>query len=218
MKNINIFSESILDRIRAAKIVAVVILDEVTDAVPLARALLAGGVSVMELTLRTPTALQSLEAIRGECPEMFVGLGTVLTPEQVGQAVQGKAAFGVAPGFNPAVVRAAAAAGLPFAPGVATPSDIEGAVALGCRLLKFFPAEPSGGIPYLQTIGAPYAHLGLEYIPLGGLGKDNFTRYLALENVAAVGGSWVASRELIQKRDWETITRNARQATDQLAR
>jgi 2-dehydro-3-deoxyphosphogluconate aldolase/(4S)-4-hydroxy-2-oxoglutarate aldolase len=101
---------------------------------------------------------------------------------------------------------------------VATPSDIEGAVALGCRLLKFFPAEPSGGISYLQTIGAPYAHLGLEYIPLGGLGKDNFTRYLALGNVAAVGGSWIASREQIQKREWETITRNARQATDQITR
>jgi 2-dehydro-3-deoxyphosphogluconate aldolase/(4S)-4-hydroxy-2-oxoglutarate aldolase len=120
----DLFPKTVADRIRSAKIVAVVIVDEVAHAVPLANALLAGGVSAMELTLRTPTALQSLEAIRGECPDMFVGLGTVLTPEQVGQAVQGKAAFGVAPGFNPAVVRAAAAAGLPFAPGVATPSDI----------------------------------------------------------------------------------------------
>jgi 2-dehydro-3-deoxyphosphogluconate aldolase/(4S)-4-hydroxy-2-oxoglutarate aldolase len=214
----DLFPKPVADRIRSAKIVAVVIVDEVAHAVPLAKALLEGGVSAMELTLRTPAALQSLEAIRGECPDMFVGLGTVLAPEQVSQAVQGKAAFGVAPGFNPAVVRAAVAAGLPFAPGVATPSDIEGAMALGCRLLKFFPAEPSGGISYLQTIGAPYAHLGLEYIPLGGLGKDNFTRYLALGNVAAVGGSWIASREQIQKGDWKTITANARQATDQITR
>ncbi len=214
----DLFPKPVADRIRAAKIVAVVIVDEAAHAVPLAKALLAGGVSAMELTLRTPTAFASLKAIRGECPDMFVGLGTVLTPDQVSQAVRERAYFGVAPGLNAEVVRAAAAAGLPFAPGVATPSDIEGAVALGCRLLKFFPAEPSGGIPYLQTIGAPYAHLGVDYIPLGGLGPDNFTRYLALGNVAAVGGSWIAPRDLIQKGDWKTITANARQATALLIR
>jgi len=214
----NLFPKAVSERIRAAKIVAVVIVDESSQAVPLARALLAGGVGAMELTLRTPAAWESLAAIRRECPDMFVGLGTVITPEQVGQAVREKVPFAVAPGLNPEVVRAAAAAGLLFAPGIATPSDIEGAVALGCRLLKFFPAEPSGGIPYLQTIGAPYAHLGLEYIPLGGLGPDNFTRYLALPNVTAVGGSWVAPRELIQKGDWKTITANARQTTGLMKR
>ena len=213
-----LFPEILTERIRAAKIVAVVIIDEPTDAVPLARALLAGGIDVIELTLRTPTAFESLAAIRSACPEMIAGLGTVLTVEQVGQALQGGAAFAVAPGLNADVVRAAAAAGLPFAPGIVTPSDIESAVALGCRLLKLFPAEPSGGITYLKSIAAPYAHLGLEYIPLGGLDAENFTRYLALDNVPAVGGSWIAPRDLIRKRDWETITRNARQATGKLAK
>ena len=213
-----LFPENLANRIRAAKIVAVVIIDEPIDAVPLARALLEGGIDTIELTLRTPTALESLAAIRRDCPEVFAGLGTMLTPEQVGQAVQGGAAFAVAPGLNPDVVRAAAAVGLPFAPGIATPSDIESAVALGCRLLKFFPAEPSGGISYLKSIAAPYAHLGLEYIPLGGLDVENFTRYLALDNVPAVGGSWIAPRDLIRKHDWETITANARQATEKVTR
>lgn len=206
--------ENLIQRIRVAKIVAVVIIDEPTDAVPLARALLAGGINTLELTLRTPTAFESLAAIRSECPEMLAGLGTVLTAEQVGEAVRRGAAFAVAPGLNADVVRAAAAADLPFAPGIVTPSDIESAVALGCRLLKFFPAEASGGISYLKSMAAPYAHLGLEYIPLGGLDADNFTRYLALDNVPAVGGSWIAPRDLIRKRDWEAITRNACQATE----
>lgn len=214
----SLFPEVLADRIRAAKIVAVVVIDKAADAVPLARSLLAGGIDTIELTLRTPTAFESLAAIRSECPEMLVGLGTVLTAEQVGEAVQRGAAFAVAPGLNADVVRAAVVADLPFAPGIVTPSDIESAVALGCCLLKFFPAEASGGIPYLKSMAAPYAHLGLEYIPLGGLDADNFTRYLALDNVPAVGGSWIAPRELIQKRDWETITRNARQATGKLAK
>lgn len=214
----SIFPESLTDRIRAAKIVAVVVIDDPSDAVPLGRALLSGGIDTIELTLRTPTAFDSLAAIRRECPDMLAGVGTVLTPDQVGSAVQGGAAFGVSPGLNPEVVRAAASTGLPFAPGITTPSDIETAVALGCRLLKFFPAEPSGGIPYLKSIAAPYAHLDLEYIPLGGLDAENFTRYLAVENVPAVGGSWIAPRDLIRQRDWETITRNALEATGKLVR
>lgn len=213
-----VFPESIAERIRASKIIAVVVIDEVSDAVPLAGSLLAGGIDAIELTLRTPTAFESLSAIRAECPEMLAGLGTVLTAGQVAQAVEGDAAFAVAPGFNPEVVRAAAAAGLPFAPGIVTPGDIEGAVALGCRLLKFFPAEASGGIAYLKSMCAPYAHLGLEYIPLGGLDENNFSDYLALGNVPAVGGSWIAPRPLIKAREWSRITLNAKQATTKLAK
>jgi 2-dehydro-3-deoxyphosphogluconate aldolase/(4S)-4-hydroxy-2-oxoglutarate aldolase len=206
------FPQPLLETIRANKIIAVVVIDDAAAAVPLAHALLEGGISAIELTLRTPAALDALAAIRSECPQVLAGLGTVLTPEQVGQAVQRGAAFAVAPGLNPEVVRAASAVGLPFAPGIATPSDIECAVSLGCRLLKFFPAEPSGGINYLRSVSAPYAHLGLEYIPLGGLDEKNFIQYLALDCVPAVGGSWIAPRDLIKRHDWQTITRNARQA------
>ena len=191
-----------------------VVIDDAEAAVPLARALLAGGISVIELTLRTSSAFESLKNIREQCPEMTAGLGTVISTRQVEQAAAAGAAFAVAPGLNPKIVHAAHAAGLPFAPGIVTPSDIEGALELGCKLLKFFPAEPSGGIAYLNSIAGPYAHLGLEYIPLGGLDENNFTRYLALKNVPAVGGSWIAPRDLIQNRAWTTITGNARRAIE----
>lgn len=210
------FPASLLDRTRQSKVIAVVVIDDADNAIPLARALQNGGVTAIELTLRTPTAFESLRRIRGEFPEMMTGLGTVLSTAQVKQACEAGAAFAVAPGFNSKIVNAARDAGLAFAPGITTPSDIEAAAELGCNLLKFFPAEPSGGIGYLNAISAPYAHLGLEYIPLGGLDENNFTRYLALKNVPAVGGSWIAPRDLIQKQDWATITANAVRALEKI--
>ncbi len=210
------FSELILEKFRLQKIIAVVVIDDTDDAVPLARALSDGGISAIELTLRTPSAFDSLHRILQHCPEMLVGVGTVISTSQVAKAVEIGAAFAVAPGLNPDVVRAAKEAHLPFAPGIVTPTDIEAAYSLGCKLLKFFPAEPSGGITYLNAIAGPYAHLGLEYIPLGGLDENNFTRYLALKNVPAVGGSWIAPRDLIQKKAWTTITANAQRAIQQV--
>jgi len=207
-----IFPDPLLQKIRQLKIIAVVVIDNAEDAVPLANALIEGGISAIELTLRTPSAFDSLQRIREHCPELMVGLGTVISKAQVEKAAAADAAFAVAPGLNPKVVLAAQEAGLPFAPGILTPSDIEIAVELGCKLLKFFPAEPSGGIAYLNSMTGPYAHLGLEYIPLGGLDENNFTSYLALKNVPAVGGSWIAPRDLIQKKDWATITAKAQLA------
>jgi 2-dehydro-3-deoxyphosphogluconate aldolase/(4S)-4-hydroxy-2-oxoglutarate aldolase len=208
------FPEPLLKKVRQQKIIAVVVIDDAEAAVPLANALLDGGISAIELTLRTPSAFDSLQYIRGHCPEMTAGLGTVISTAQVEKAAAAGAAFAVAPGLNPKVVSAAQAAGLPFAPGIVTPSDIECALELGCKLLKFFPAEPCGGIAYLNSMAGPYAHLGLEFIPLGGLDEINFTYYLALKNVPAVGGSWIAPRGLIQKRDWVAITNNARRAIE----
>jgi 2-dehydro-3-deoxyphosphogluconate aldolase/(4S)-4-hydroxy-2-oxoglutarate aldolase len=206
------FSDPLLQKIRQLKIIAVVVVDNADDAVPLANALLEGGISAIELTLRTPSAFDSLQRIREYCPGLVAGVGTVIASDQVEKAAAAGAAFAVAPGLNPKVVRAAQEAGLPFAPGILTPSDIEIAVELGCKLLKFFPAEPSGGIAYLNSIAGPYAHLGLEYIPLGGLDENNFTGYLALKHVPAVGGSWIAPRSLIQNKAWATITANAQRA------
>ena len=208
------FPEPLLEKVRQQKIIAVVVIDDAEAAVPLARALLDGGISAIEITLRTPSAFESLQRIREHCPEMTAGLGTVISTAQVEKAAAAGAAFAVAPGLNPKVVFAAQAADLPFAPGIVTPSDIECAFELGCKLLKFFPAEPSGGIAYLNSMAGPYAHLGLEYIPLGGLDENNFTRYLALKNVPAVGGSWIAPRDLIQNKAWGTITANARRAIE----
>jgi len=194
-------------------VIAVLVIDDAKDAVPLARSLLEGGVDIMELTLRTPAAMDALEEIKNHVPEMMVGIGTVLTPDQVKQITKLGAAFGVAPGLNPDVVKTAQKEGLPFSPGIVTPSEIECAIELGCNVLKYFPAEPAGGLAYLKSMANPYTHLGLKYVPLGGLNQDNFKTYLEFSSILAVGGSWIAKRDVIQKNDWKTITNNAHQAS-----
>ena len=186
-------------------VIAVLVIDEANDAVPLAKALLAGGVDCIELTLRTDAAMESLKRIRAEVPEILAGVGTILTPKQVNDVKEAGAAFGVAPGMNPRVVSEAARIGLPFSPGVCTPTDIDLAIEHGCRLLKFFPSEPCGGLAYLRSIAAPFAHLGVKYVPLGGVGAGNAEEYLREPNVLALGGSWLGPRGFIQRKDWKAI-------------
>ncbi len=200
------------ERIQRTGVVAVLVVDRAEDAVPLAHALLDGGIDVLELTLRTEAAIDAIRAIKTELPQMIVGAGTVLTVEQVQRVVAAGADFALAPGMNPAVVRAAQSAGLPFVPGVATPSDVERALECGCRVLKFFPAEPAGGLTYLKSMAAPYAHLNVRFIPLGGLNVENAGRYLDDPMILAVGGSWIAQRDSIAAGDWASITDLARQA------
>lgn len=205
-------ADPVATRLTAKGVVAVLMIDRVDDAVPVAEALLRGGVDAMELTLRTEAALPALELITESVPEMFAGIGTILKPDQVIQARDSGAAFGVSPGTNVEVIEAAHAAGLPFAPGIMTPSDIERALPFGCEILKFFPAGSSGGIKHLKNIAAPYAHLGLKYVPLGGVNEDNMTDYLKEDIIAAVGGSWIAHRDLIASGQWDQITSNASSA------
>ena len=166
----------------------------------------------MELACRTPRATEAIRRIRGEVSEITIGAGTILNPQQVEAVVAAGAAFGVAPGCNPRTIRAAQDRGLPFAPGVATATDIEIALENQCRVLKFFPAETSGGFAHLTNLAVPFAHLGLRYIPLGGISVGNLTTYLESPLVLCVGGSWLAKVEAIHKRDWETIRRNAAEA------
>lgn len=206
------FPPEMTSRVQEAGIIAVLVIDELEDALPLADALLTGGIRAIELTLRTPSAIKSLGAIKRHAPRMLVGAGTVLTPEQVTQARDAGADFAVAPGCNPRVLATAAEAGFPFAPGIATPSDIEVAIGYDCQILKFFPAEPSGGLSYLKKMTDPYAHLGLRYIPLGGVNAGTAAGWLADPIIAALGGSWLAPRELIQARDWSAITQRCAQA------
>jgi len=209
-----LFDRSLAETVSSAGVVAVLIIDDAGDAVPLARALLEGGVGVMELTLRTPAALDALREIRRGVPEMVAGIGTIITVDQLHAAHAAGAAFGVSPGCNARLLAAAREAGLSFGPGIATPSDIETALEHDCRLLKFFPAEPSGGLDYLRAIAAPYAHLGLRYIPLGGLTAANAASYLEDPLIAAIGGSWIAPRDLIRANDWTMITVRAREARE----
>jgi 2-dehydro-3-deoxyphosphogluconate aldolase/(4S)-4-hydroxy-2-oxoglutarate aldolase len=207
-----VFNEDLISKIRKASIVAVLMIDNADHAVPLARALIRGGVTAIELTLRTPAALESLKRIRAEVPELLAGVGTILDREQVRQVKEGGALFGVAPGLNGSVVEAAKEYALPFAPGIMTPSEIELAYALGCRVMKLFPAEPAGGLEYLNSINAPYAHLGIGYIPLGGVSLGNLRSYLEHPAIVAVGGSWLAPRKLVQDNDWDRISRNCEAA------
>jgi len=203
---------SVLERVVKSGIAAVLVIDELDAAVPVAEALIEGGITAIELALRTPQGLDAIAAIKREIPEMVVIAGTVLTPDQIGQAKDAGADLAVAPGLNPRVIEAAHDLGMLFMPGICTPSDIEKAVEMGCRLLKFFPAEPSGGVKYLKSVSAPYNHLDLHYMPLGGLSESNFMSYFSLPSVFAIGGSWIATRDLIAKRDWSEIQRRAHNA------
>jgi len=203
----------ILSQIEEVGIIAVLVIDRVEDAVPVARALVEGGINVIELTLRTSAAVDALQEIKTHISEVVAGIGTILTLGQVKTVKAAGADFGVSPGLNRVVVKGAQQAQLPFMPGIATPSDIEQALELDCRYLKFFPAEPAGGLDYLKSMAAPYAHLGLQYIPLGGVNFENARTYLESPLILAVGGSWIAPRGVINDQDWKSITKNAQEGS-----
>lgn len=206
------FDDRVKDVLGDNKVIAVVVLDRAEDAPKLADALLEGGVSAVELTLRTPAALDALAAMKKHAPKIVVGAGTVLFADQVKQVVDNGADFAVAPGLNPRIIEEAHKLGLPFAPGVATASEIEQALSMGLRVLKFFPVEPLGGLSYLKAVAGPYSYLKPVFIPLGGLKAENVAPYLSSPLVAAVGGSWIAKQDMIAEGAFGTITENAAEA------
>ena len=206
---------SIMSEFESRKLVAVCTISDVKDAVPTAEALLKGGISAIELTLRTPAGLDCIKAIRKALPEIYIGAGTVLTPEQAEQAKQAGACFGVAPGTNVRVLAKANQIGLPFGPGIFTPSDIEVALENGCRMLKYFPAATCG-IKHLKAMAAPYKHLGIKFLPLGGVNINNLAEMLSDPLIAAVGGSWLAKPEQIQQGLFDVIEAQAREASEVL--
>jgi 2-dehydro-3-deoxyphosphogluconate aldolase/(4S)-4-hydroxy-2-oxoglutarate aldolase len=193
-------------------VVPVIAIDSLDAALPLADALLGGGLPLVEITFRTAAAADVIRRLTAERPQLLVGAGTVLTAENLEAAVQCGAKFGVAPGLNPQIVRRAREVGLPFVPGVATPSEIEQAMALGCRVLKFFPAEALGGVAMLQALTAPYAHTGVRFVPTGGVGPANLKSYLDLPQVAAVGGTWLAKKEDLAAGRWLVIRERCAEA------
>ncbi|MDE3067852.1 MAG: bifunctional 4-hydroxy-2-oxoglutarate aldolase/2-dehydro-3-deoxy-phosphogluconate aldolase [Verrucomicrobiota bacterium] len=188
------------------RLVCVAVIDRFDDALPLAEALRAGGLNVIEVTFRTAAAADSIRRIREKCPDMTVGAGTLLSPEQVQRAVEAGAQFGVSPGLNEPVLAAAHKNQLPFFPGVMTPTEVDRALNLGCKLLKFFPAEAAGGAAMLKVLAGPFAHTGVKFIPTGGVTAARLTDYLALPQVVAVGGSWMAERKLVAEKAWAKIT------------
>ncbi|HEX3626848.1 MAG TPA: bifunctional 4-hydroxy-2-oxoglutarate aldolase/2-dehydro-3-deoxy-phosphogluconate aldolase [Verrucomicrobiae bacterium] len=197
------------------KIVPVVVgVEKAEDAEPLAHALLEGGLNVVEITFRAANAADVVRVIAQKVPEMILGAGTLLTPNQVKTAREAGAQFGVAPGLNLDVVAASQKLNMPFIPGVMTPSEVENALAAGCKLLKFFPANIAGGVPMLKALAAPYAQTGVKFIALGGIKADNMREYLAESVVAAVGGSWLVEPAIVSKRDWKAVTARTREALE----
>ena len=203
------FPENLINKITNSGVIAVLVIEDVQTAVPVAKALIAGGISAIELTLRTKAAIDCLKIIKAEVPELAIGVGTVLTCQQVDEITEIGVNFGVSPGLNPKVVERAQENDLPFVPGIMTPSEIECSIQLGCRVLKFFPAESSGGIKHLKSMKAPYEHRGVKFIPLGGINIDNMTAYLSEDNIIAVGGSWIAKPAIIKNKLWDEIKSNA---------
>lgn len=199
--------QNIVETLSQIGLVPVITIDRPEDAVPLARALHAGGVSSAEITFRTSAAAEAIRLIASEVPEVLAGAGTVLTVQQAEQAVQAGAQYIVAPGFDPAIVDWCQEHNIPIIPGVATPTEISMALAKGLTLLKFFPAEEIGGIRMLKALYAPFQMV--RFIPTGGINTSNLSTYLALPNVAACGGSWLATKKLLTEGKFAEITRLA---------
>ena len=202
--------DEILKRIGKIGIVPVVVLQDAKDAKPLANALCEGGLPCAEVTFRTAAAQESIRIMTEEFPHMLVGAGTVLTTEQVDRAVNAGAKFIVSPGLNPKVVRYCIERGIPVTPGTSNPSDVEQAMELGLEVVKFFPAEASGGILMIQSMAAPYTKM--KFMPTGGIQISNMNSYLTFPKVLACGGSWMVKNELIEAGKFDTIKKLTKEA------
>ena len=196
--------ETLVELFGAAKVIPVLTIERLEDAVPLARALVAGGVRTLEITLRTPVAIESAKAIMAHVPDAVVGIGTILNADDLARAEGIGARFGISPGATPDLLKAAAASALPFAPGIATASELMLGLSHGFNLVKFFPAEPSGGIKALRALAGPFPDV--RFCPTGGIGEANAASWLAEPNVVAVGGSWLCPAADIRSGNWAGIT------------
>jgi 2-dehydro-3-deoxyphosphogluconate aldolase/(4S)-4-hydroxy-2-oxoglutarate aldolase len=200
----NTGSKAIAALFNSARIIPVLTIERLDDAVPLARALVAGGVRVLEVTLRTPVVIEAAQAIMSEIPDAIVGIGTILNADDLTRAEALDVKFGISPGATPDLLKAAAASRLPFAPGIATASELMLARAHGFGFVKFFPAEQSGGIKALRALAGPFPDA--RFCPTGGIGEANAASWLAEPNVLAVGGSWICPAADIRSGNWAGIT------------
>ena len=202
----------VLEKLGQYGIVPVVVLNDSKDAAPLADALCDGGLACAEVTFRTETAADSIRIMTEKHPEMLVGAGTVLTTKQVDEAVKAGARFIVSPGLNPTVVKYCIEKNIPITPGVATPSEMEQAIELGLNLVKFFPAEPSGGLAMINAVAAPYTML--KFMPTGGINPNNVKDYLNSDKIFACGGSWMVKGNLINNGDFDKIKELTKEAVN----
>jgi len=204
-------AEQHLERIlRASPVMPVIAIERLEQALPLAEALLGGGISTLEITLRTPVALEAIRCICRAFPNAFVGAGTVTTPEALRQVAEAGACFAVSPGLTRPLLEATASCAIPLLPGVMTPTEVMTTMDAGFRFLKLFPAEQAGGIPMLKALAGPFKEL--RFCPTGGIGPTSAPAYLAQPNVLCVGGSWLTPRALLEAGDWQAIQALAREA------
>lgn len=208
-------AQALADLLAMGPVIPVITLDTVDQAVPLARALVAGGVRLLEVTLRTAAGLDGAAAIIAAVPDAVVGIGTVLTPDDLRRSIAAGARFALSPGATPALLDAAAACPIPFMPGIATASEFMAASQHGFDTVKFFPATAAGGIPALKALGGPFPQA--RFCPTGGISDANAADWLALPSVVAVGGSWLTPTDALRAGDWDAITARARQATQAFA-
>ncbi|HWB58980.1 MAG TPA: bifunctional 4-hydroxy-2-oxoglutarate aldolase/2-dehydro-3-deoxy-phosphogluconate aldolase [Chthoniobacteraceae bacterium] len=205
---------AIMDRLAKSRLICVAVIDRADDAVPLAESLLAGGIEFIEVTFRTAEAVEALRRIRESVPAICAGAGTLLTPDDARRAADAGAQFAVAPGLDEAVLATTREISLPFFPGVMTPTELSRALRLGCSHLKFFPSAASGGAAMLKAVAGPFLHTGVKFIPTGGITAETLPDYLAIPQVLAVGGMWMADRALLAEKAWGKITALAAQAVD----
>ncbi len=207
-------NDEIIQELSEKSIVAVLVIDDLSTAVDSAKALVKGGITAIELALRTPVSYEAIELIHKHVPEMMIGAGTVIKSGQAKKVKELGASFAVAPGLNPKIMAEAKECGLPFAPGISTASELEKAVELGCKLVKLFPAEALGGLKYFKAMSGPYKYLDLKYFPLGGVSEENLPLWAAEKDICPIGGSWIAKGDLLKTKNYDEITRRAEKAME----
>ena len=201
-----------VETLKKAGIIPVIVIEDEAKAVPLARALVKGGLPVLEVTFRTKAAAAAIAAIKKEVPEAIVGAGTLLTPQMVKDAKAAGAVFGVAPGFDPAVIEAAKEVGLPMVPGIATASELSQALTAGVPMVKFFPAEAAGGVKMIKNLLGAFRFTGVKFMPTGGINLANVKDYLAVPEIVACGGTWIVPKDALASGDWAAIEKLAADA------
>ncbi len=203
---------NMIETLGAAGVIPVIVIEDIEKAVPLARALVKGGLPVLEVTFRTACAAEAIAKIKAEVPGATVIAGTVLTLDQLKAARMAGAEACVAPGFDPKIVSAANEIGMPFCPGVATASELSQALSFGCKLVKFFPAESAGGVKYIKDLLGAFRWTGVTFMPTGGVKPANLADYLAVPEIICCGGTWIAPKDAVASGDWERIEKLAAEA------
>lgn len=212
MKKENSASDLVAEKLRACRIIPVLVINTVEEGVKICEILCNAGLPSAEITFRTSAAEGTIREVTKRFPEMTAGAGTILNTSDLEKAVSAGAKFAVAPGCNPKIMQAAEKLSIPFFPGVCTPSDIECAYENGARIMKFFPAEASGGTNMLKALIGPYKHLGIKFIPLGGIDAANVRKYFEMKEVIAAGGSWMVKQEDVTAGRWDIIEKNVKEA------